>query len=229
MHNDIVKVEVSLHFGDLGYIGKPFWPERNTLINISKDVHPKLGGAKKEAALNAACEKRGLTMDQYQTTVMRANRPFYTADETHGGEIVIPARVIQSFLNNASQVAPKVIPRIASKGLTFVGIKVSSGSDGDLGNFLRTGKTVQDAKMFGRFAKLEESNQRSWQEDPYISDFMATGFLTVDEQVIKSGDLKKLMEYGGRWYGIGSSRPQGYGRFTVSTWNVLDKAVAAAA
>jgi hypothetical protein len=213
-----VKIAIKLTFGELGYIGKPFWPERNTLINISKDVHPKLAGAKREAAIAAACEKRGLSPENYREIQERAARPFYTANEARDGEIVIPARVFQSFLNNASQEAPKVIPKIASKGLTFVGVKVSNGNGGA---WLRTGKKESDAKMFSRFTKLEESNQRSWQEDAYIYDFDAEGVIDLDESVIKSGDLRKLVEYGGRWYGIGSARPQGYGRFTVTRWEEI--------
>jgi len=213
------KINVALQFDpELGYIGKPFWPEITTLIDISHDVHPKLGDAKKAAAVLAACEKRGITPDQYTKILADSKRPFYTVDESRDGEIIIPARVFQSFLNNSSQECPKAVPKIREKGLTFVGIRVS---DGNGGRFLRTGKTVADAKPFSRLVKLEESNQRSQQTDLYIADFEATGVLTVDEEVIKAEDLLKLVTYGGRWYGIGSSRPQGYGRFTVSKWDVV--------
>ena len=215
----MVKVNVTLAFDqELGYVGKPFWPEITTLIDISHDVHPKLGDAKKAAAVLAACEKRGITPDQYAEIVARSKRPFYTADESLDGEIVIPTRVFQSFLNNASQECPKAVPKIRAKGLTFVGIKIS---DGKTGRFLRTGKTVKDALPFSRLVKLEESNQRSQQTDLYIADFDAAGVFTVDEEVIKVDDLRKLIEYGGRWYGIGSCRPQGYGRFTVKVWDVI--------
>ena len=35
-----MKVSITLSFSDPGYIGKPYWAEKNTLINIVKDVHP---------------------------------------------------------------------------------------------------------------------------------------------------------------------------------------------
>jgi len=213
-----MKIAVSLSFADPGYIGKPYWPQRNTLINISKDVHPKLSEAKKQAALNAACEKRGITMDDYTTLVEMAARPFYTSDETRAGEIVIPQRIFQSFLNNASQEAPKAIPRIPSKGLTFIGVKVS---DGNGGKFFRTGMYEKDAKLFERFVKMEESNQRTFSSDSYIADFEASGVIDLDEEVIKSDELRKLVEYAGRWTGLGSARPQGFGRFTVSEWKEM--------
>jgi hypothetical protein len=87
---------------------------------------------------------------------------------------------------------------------------------------LRTGKTEKDAKLFERFVKNEESNQRMFTSDPYIIDFTARGELMVDEEIIKATDLQKLFEYGGRMYGIGTARPQGYGRFAVTVWEPIE-------
>jgi hypothetical protein len=216
----MIRISIGLTFTDSGYIGKPFWPETSQVINISKDVHPKLGDAKKKAAVLAACEKRGITAAQYEEIVERSKNPFYTIG-ARGTEIVIPERVIQSFLNNCSQEAPKAIPRIAAKGLTFIGVKIEDG-------FLRTGKTEKDAKRFGRFVKNQESNQRMWSEDPYIIDFTATGILRVDEEIIRCADLQKMVEHGGRMYGIGTARPQGFGRFVVTKWDKLTTGSAAA-
>ena len=211
-----VKVNVAFHFLESGYIGLPFWPERNTLINVSKDVNPRLGDAKKAAALNAALEKRGITPEQYERIIQRASRPFYTSTDADdgSGEIIIPQRIFQSFLNHASMKVPRVIPRIAEKGLTFIGIKVADG-------FFRTGKTIKDTKVFARFVKMEESNQRSFCESQYIIDFSATGILSVDESIIKSNELQRLCEYAGRYIGIGSARPQGFGRFLVNKWEKI--------
>lgn len=207
------KINVALGFRDSGYIAKPYWPERNTLINITKDVHPKLGDAKKQQAIAAACEKRGITVEEYQRILDKAEWPFYTKNG-RAGEIVIPERIFQSFLNHASMTAPRAIPRIPQKGLTFIGVKISGGS-------FSTGKTEADAQKFERFVKLEESNQRTFSSDKYIIDFQAQGILELDEEVINATDLKKLVEYGGRWIGIGGARPQGYGRFVVERWEIL--------
>lgn len=204
----MVNVEVGLRFEKPGYIGLPYWPERNQIINITKEVNPKLGEAKKQAALLAALEKRGLTMADYEVVVHKAARPFYTNGSE---EIVIPERVFQSFINHASMTAPKAIPRIMSKGLTFIGVRIVDG-------YLHTGKTAPDG-TFDRFVKLEESNQRSFSSSPYIADFTAEGRLQVDEEIIKAADLRKLVEWAGRWNGIGSARPQGYGRFSVMWWD----------
>lgn len=207
-------VQVELAFHGKGYIGLPYWAERAALIDIGKEVHPKLGDNKKAQAVLAACEKRGITPEQYAQLQERAARPFYTADETRTGEIVIPERVIQSFLNNASMECPKAVPKISAKGLTFIGVTIHEG-------FLRTGRHEADAKSFDRFVKMEESNQRTFSSSLYITEFNATGVLHVDEEVIKVTDLEKLMTWGGKWVGVGSARPQGYGRFVVSVWDVI--------
>ncbi len=165
----ISQVSVMLHFDR--YIGLPFWREKTICINVQKEVHPKLGDAKKQAAITASIEKMGIDRETYDRALVMAERPFYTIhdhDPLQGdGEIIIPARVFQSFLNNASQIAPKAIPRISAKGLTFVGIRFRGEVEG-----LRTGKTRADAEVFSRFVKNEESNQRMLSESLYITTSM---------------------------------------------------------
>jgi hypothetical protein len=209
----MTKVQIALKFGSLGYAAKPYWASLNTLINISKLVHPKLGDAKKAAALLAACEKNGITPEQYKALVEDAARPFHTMDNSRAGEIIIPVRIFHSFLNHASMQAPKAIPRIQEKGLTFIAVSLVQ-------DFLRTGQTEDNAKLFARFVKNQESNQRMWAEDKYIADFTAKGVLEVDEEIISAEDLRKLAAWGGKMVGIGACRPQGYGRFQVSDWTV---------
>ena len=217
------RIEVALHF--TSYIGLPFWPERNFLINISKEVHPKLQGEKRQRAINASLEKAGKTTEDYERAQIRAARPFYTINDKNpdlgDGEILIPTRHFLSFLNHTSQTAPRAVPRISDKGLTFIAIKFN-GVPG-----LKTGKTIRDAEVFGRFVKLAESNQRTWSESQYISEFNAEGTFHLDEEIIKANDLQKLIEYGGKYVGIGSARPQGYGRFTVTRFSSVRDGVEA--
>lgn len=204
------QIAIALRFRESGYIAKPFWPERNDLINILKDVHPKLSEAKKQQAINAACEKRGISLEEFRRIKEKAEQPFYTLNG-RSSEIILPERVFKSFLNHVSQVAPKAIPRISEKGLTFIGVRVKDGH-------LVTGKTEADALRFDRFVKLEESNQRAFSSDLYITDFAASGILLIDPEVIEWTALRKLVEYGGRMVGIGGARPQGFGRFVVERW-----------
>lgn len=206
------RIQVAFKFSEPGYIGLPYWPAKNMLINIMKDVHAKLGEAKKQAAINASCEKRGVTPEQYTQLLIDADRPFYTKNGI-GSEIVIPERIFQSFLNHASMIAPKAVPRISSKGLTFIGVKV-------IDKQFTTGKTKADGS-FDRFVKNDESNQRQWSSSQYIANFTAQGVLSVDPEVIQVDELRKLTEWGGKWVGLGSARPQGYGRFAVAEWKEL--------
>jgi hypothetical protein len=212
-----VRIEAALRFDK--YIGLPYWPERNFVIDIAKSVHPKLADAKKLQARTAALEKVGKTMTDYEVALVRAARPFYTINDDNpdlgDGEIVIPARNFLSFVNHASMEAPKAIPRIGAKGLTFIGVRFFGPVDG-----FRTGLTMTDAKMFSRFVKMAESNQRVFSETPYVANFVAHATLTLDEEVIRAGDFRKLIEWGGKWIGIGGARPQGFGRFTVADWTV---------
>jgi hypothetical protein len=215
----MTRIEVSLHFGEPGYIALPYWPARDMLINIMKPVHPKLGDTKKAAAVRASCEKLGVTQEQYEQILIDAVRPFHTVNGA-GSEIIIPERIFQSFLNHSSMEAPKVVPRITEKGMTFIGVKVD-------GACFHTGKKAPDGS-FDRFVKNQQSNQRQLTSSPYIRDFMATAVLKVDGEVIAADKLKKLVEWGGKWIGIGSARAQGYGRFSVAAWQELSTANAVA-
>jgi hypothetical protein len=207
----MINVNVKISFDDSGYIGLPFWPERNELINIQKEVHPKLQGAKREAAINAALDKRGFNQSDYARLQTLAARPFHTVN----GQIAIPARSFISFINHASMEAPKAIPKIQNKGLTFIAVKVRNG-------YLIGDKTDEDAKVFGRFVANKESNQRRWDESKYVDQITFSGSLQVDEEIIKPENLKKLIEWGGKMVGIGSSRPQGFGRFRVVEWEAQE-------
>lgn len=206
----MTNVEVKLRFSEPGYIALPYWPAKNTLINIMKNVHPKLADTKKAAALRASCEKHGVSESEFQQMLIDAERPFHTRNGP-GSEIVIPERIFQSFINHCSMEAPKAVPRITEKGLTFIGIKVEGG-------YFHTGKKAPDG-TFDRFVKNQESNQRQWASSPFIREFTASGILKVDGEVIAPDKLLKLLEWGGKWIGIGSARPQGYGRFSVMEWN----------
>src|SRR5947207_1184847 len=164
--NSTVRIEAALMFDK--YIGLPYWPERNFLIEIGKSVHPKLGDAKKLQARTAILSKLGKTVEDFERAVVRASRPFYTIDDPDpdlgNGEIIVPARHFLAFLNHASMEAPRVVPKIGNKGMTFLGVKFFGPVDGFL-----TGKTIVDAQTFSRFVKMAESNQRVFSETPYIS------------------------------------------------------------
>src|SRR5581483_2314389 len=119
-------VEVGLYFAD-GYIGQPYWPELNLLIDIKKEIHPRLSEERKRQALDAALQRRGLALEDYERIEALSKRPFYTLDGSEHGEIIIPQRVIHSFLNNTSQRCPRLLRKIENKGMTFIGVRVDGG------------------------------------------------------------------------------------------------------
>jgi hypothetical protein len=211
-------VRIALTFGEegQGYIGLPYWPELATLINIGKEIHPKLKGAKREQALQAELDKRGLTKADYDRLVLRSQRKFYTADDNDlgAGEIVIPRHVLTGMMVQTVKRAPKnAVPQI-NTGLLHVAFQLKDG-------WLTTGKTKNDAKIFSRFVKNEQSNQRRYEQTPYIYDFVATGTALIDESLVSADDLFRVFEFGGRYVGVGSARDQGYGRFLVNAWDNL--------
>ena len=89
---------------------------------------------------------------------------------------------------NRSSTTHRRIPRIANKGLTFIGVRIVEG-------FLWTGKTKGDAKSFDRFVKnVAESNQRMFCSQKYIENFLAQGTLKLDTTIIKSDDPESESE-----------------------------------
>jgi hypothetical protein len=210
-------VRIALTFGELGYAGLPYWPELATLIDISKEVHPKLKGAKRQQAIEAELIKRGLTQADYDRLVLRSQRKFYTADNSDdygAGEIIIPRHVLAAMMVQTVKRAPKnAVPQV-STGLIHVAFQLDKG-------WITSGKTKADAKLYQRFVKNEESNQRRWDETPYVPNFTATGTALIEESLVSADDLFRIVEFGGRYVGIGSCRDQGYGRFIVSAWDKL--------
>jgi hypothetical protein len=203
-------VKVALTFGDLGYVGKPYWPELAQIIGISKNIHPKFGEEKKKQALEAELNKRGISDEQYQTIVQRSQRPFYTAGDLDdgSGEVIIPRHVLCGMMAQVVNVAPKsAVPKL-DKGSVHNGLQMVEP-------FLRTGKTVKDAKEFGRFVKNQESNERRWDSSLYLPNITATGTLIIEENFVSPEHVKAILEYGGRYVGIGSCRGQGFGRFQL--------------
>jgi hypothetical protein len=204
-------IELNLQFGERGYIAHPFWHEQKQLISIQKvSGYNRVRSEQKRAqVLLAELEHRGLTLDQYNDLQLKAKRPFVTDER---GTIVIPADRFCSFLSNIACVAPRAVVAVP-KEQAFVVVDVKSPG-------LTTGK--QEATgIYSRFVKNEESNERMLAEDPFIGNFTAAGVLVVAEEMVNPEKLKEMIEYGGKYVGIGSARAKGYGRFKISKWKKL--------
>ncbi len=195
-------ISMTLHFDS--YIAHPFWPEQKTLIEIQKKsgMNMTRGEARRAAALKAELDKRGLTTADYEALQAASARPFH---QTEKGQIYIPARNFESYIAHCSQVAPKAL-RAVTPANAHSSTKVRLPG-------LVTKKTAPDGE-FTRFVKLEMSNERSLQSNPYIQDFDAVGVLELSDG-IKAPELLRLIEWGSQEIGFGAARSQGYGRFRV--------------
>jgi hypothetical protein len=80
--------------------------------------------------------------------------------------------------------------------------------------------------VFGRFVKLEGSNQRSWQENEYIGQYLDAGepFSARGVLSIPNGDdkteqtVKSLFVATVKNIGVGAARKMGFGRGEVLEW-----------
>lgn len=198
-----MSLRLSLKFKN--YIAHPFWPEQKQLIEIQKKsgMNMARGETKRAAALRAELEKRGLSEADYESIQKAAAKPFHVSE---AGWIYIPSRNVESFLAHVAQVCPRAMRGgLTAQNAHSSTVVVTPG--------LITQKRQPDGE-FTRFVKLEMSNERSLQSNSYIEDFEAVGRLELADGLRKE-DIFRLMEWGGREIGMGASRSQGYGRFSV--------------
>jgi len=84
----------------------------------------------------------------------------------------------------------------------------------------RTGKFEPDG-VYERYATVKAgtgaklSNQRGLRRSLYIANFTATGTLTFDADFVDPDTLRRAIEWGGLFVGIGASRKMGWGRFAL--------------
>jgi hypothetical protein len=203
---EAAKMTINLEIRLKSYIAHPMTRERSELISIQKasGFNRARSQAKRKQALAAELEKRGMSEADYTSLTEKANAQFFTLD----GTVYIPSRNFQSFLAHVAHVAPKAV---AAADYQIIRTAVQVQEPG-----LVTDRTVADAKVFGRYVKLEASNERSWQENSYIEDATATGTLDLDETMLSPKDLRQMIEWGAKYLGIGAARSQGFGRFAIT-------------
>ena len=79
------------------YIGHPYWPEREKLINIGKEsgISRARTPATRRKALDDYLAAISMTRSQYEDLERAASRPFYTSDD---GTIIVPALHVISMI-----------------------------------------------------------------------------------------------------------------------------------
>jgi hypothetical protein len=195
------------------YIAHPYWPARNRVIEIEKKsgVNRQKSDEKRQAALKAECEKEGYTLAQYEQFKIDAAEQWYRRE----GKIIIPRHQLAGAFVQAIGTSPKALRGAFDKDNFRALIQ--------LGDFV-TNRTKADG-MFSRFAKLEGSNQRSFQENEYIGRYLdvgepfeATGVIGIPNP--KHADtVKSLLCHVVEMIGVGASRKMGFGRGVVKSWD----------
>jgi len=205
---------ISIKLSMLNYIAHPFWPETNARIEIEKKsgVNRQRSDDKRVAALKAECGKQGIAYERYLELVKLSKRQFYTRDD---GTIYIPRHQLAGGFVQVIGGSPKALRNRFTKDNFRALVQIG---DFDTGLNERSG-------VFGRFVKLEGSNQRSWQENEFIGQYLdegepftATGKIGLtepkDEKTVKA--LAEALVTG---VGIGAARKMGFGRGQILEWS----------
>jgi len=196
------------------YIAHPFWPETNACIEIEKKsgANRQKSDDKRRAALTAECDKQGVSYERYLEMKQMSKRQFYARD----GLIHIPRHQIAGAFVETIGGSPKALRGQFTKE-NFRALVQISDFETDVPE--KTG-------TFGRFVKLEGSNQRSWQENDYIGQYLDTGEPFEARGTLDSQDgsdktratIKLLLTKAVCEIGIGAARKMGFGRGVIEAW-----------
>jgi hypothetical protein len=200
---------LALDFTTKPYVGSPYWPEMNQLIDVQKKsgLNRAKSDANRRKSLEEYLRANGMTLADYERLEVAARRPFHTNEH---GEIIIPSQRILAFLVAANSEARAAF-KACDPGQVHARIDATD---------FTTGKTEPDG-VWARFAVVtlgtgaKASNQRGLRIDPFIQNFTAKGMVTFDEETVDPPTLRNLIAWGGRMVGIGASRKMGKGRFQL--------------
>ena len=204
---------ISITLKMTSYIAHPFWPARNTCIEVEKKsgVNRQKSDEKRVAALKAECSRQGITYDQYLDLRKQAAEQWYRQPDR---TIYIPRHQLAGALVQCIGSAPKALrgqfDRDNFRALIHVGDFVTDRKEPD--------------GVFARFVKLEGSNQRSFQENEYLGcylnkgePFEAKGTIAVADA--KQADtVKALLTAAVEMIGVGAARKMGFGRGRIAEW-----------
>jgi hypothetical protein len=193
-----------------GYVGDPYWPELNDVIDIQKKsgMNRARSTPNRRKALEEYLVTIGKTLDQYRELEKIAAMPFYRDPESN--EIVIPEHCVMSFLSSTcnqtrSNSRPCEPEQVRSRFVVSPWKTGKMEADGEWKRFVVVSS--------GPGGKL--SNQRSLRVNDYITDFDATGTISFDPDFVDPETLHRALDFGGRFIGIGASRKMGMGRFEL--------------
>jgi hypothetical protein len=213
----MITYNLEMQFGQKGYIGDPYWPEREKFINIQKQsgMNRARSTANRRKALEEHLGAIGMSLADYEALEKLAKRPFYT----ESGEIIIPELHVMSFLVATCDEAraatrPCEPNQVRSRFIVTPWTTGKTESDGVFSRFVTPGGG-------GGGNKQKLSNQRGLRENDYISNFTAKGLITFDPDFVDAKTLQRGIEWGGTFVGIGACRKMGYGRFQLKVFAEL--------
>lgn len=194
------------------YIAHPFWPAKNTVIDIEKKsgVNRQKSEEKRQAALKAECARQGITLLDYEQLKKEAAEEWYRSPQIPGSPIIIPRHQIAGGIVQAIGGAPKALRGKFDRDNFRALVQIS--------DFLTD--LTEPSGVFVRFVKLEGSNQRSCQRNQYIGCYLGHGepFEAVGRIDCGPKDVdtvKSLLTAVIETIGIGAARKMGFGRGTV--------------
>lgn len=191
------------------YIADPYWPELEEKITLEKKsgMNFQRSDAKRDATLLAYLEQQGMTMDDYRALAEKAARPWYRIDdEDASSEIVIPRHQMSGALVQTCKVSPSsVIKKSWAENLRSM-LRISP---------MCTGKVKAD-RVWKRYVKGDQSNQRRLHSNEVIESFAAAGSVSFDPDVLKPATVEALFRYVLVHVGIGACRKMGFGRGSLA-------------
>jgi hypothetical protein len=224
-HVLVARLNINIH----SYIGAPYWPETEQVINIVKQsgMSRARSSANARKALEEHLRAIGMTLSEYDRLVELSQRPWYTENGA-GSRIVIPGDNVAAMLvatcdtlRAAQRPCPPEQVRVALRCSTW-----------------KLNVTAADAKEWVRFAVVSSgtgaklSNQRGLRRNWYVGALppndrceptkpvYATGTIELDDTMVRPEVLENALRYAGDRVGIGSSRKMGWGRFAVEEFAI---------
>lgn len=211
------------------YIAHPYWEETERVVNIMKKsglTRAKSDQAR-EKALRDYLSSIGMTAEEYERLSAKAALEWHFDDQ---GRIIIPRHqmsgcLVQTLVSMSSSHRPFKDGGVL-RSLCQISDFVTPRTKAD-DTWVRFVRPTKDGKPL--------SNQRSERRNQVIRKFTATGTLSFDPAEIATDaqeaedKVRRMLEYGGHYVGLGASRKMGHGRFKVLTFTPAAAAQDAAA
>jgi hypothetical protein len=208
------------------YIAHPYWPEREQVINITKEsgMQRARSDANRRKALEEYLRSKNMTVADWDALNVLADRQFYTnGDET---TIVVPKKHVISMLVSVCTQARAAFKPCAPD-VARIALRASEW---------KTNVTIHDAHSWERFAVVSSgtgaklSNQRGYRKNLFVGanppdgeptiPVVCTGTIEIDEEMVKPDVLQNALDWGGIFVGIGASRKMGWGRWNVEEFSI---------